>query len=257
MDGILMNDELIRKLAAKEKVPIGTIEKDYAITNILFLISQFSQISKMVFKGGTALKKVYFKDFRFSEDIDFTCLEDISEELISLLDSKKDSLDFAITKIKKESIVASSKKVTIKYNGFNNYPNSLRIDLSMRETVLRKPRNSIVLHKYRAIPIFTIPSMPVEEIMAEKVRAVIYSGAPRHLYDLNYLFCKQISLDSNMIKAKINLYDEDFNLDAFSKSVKEMEKDWIKDLGPFLPHDPPPFNEVSTNIFKKISSMAK
>ena len=34
-----MDDEMMQKLAAKEKVSIGTIEKDYAVTSILSLIS--------------------------------------------------------------------------------------------------------------------------------------------------------------------------------------------------------------------------
>ncbi|MGI0060679.1 MAG: nucleotidyl transferase AbiEii/AbiGii toxin family protein, partial [Nitrosotalea sp.] len=70
-----MNDEKIRILASKENVPIGTIEKDYAVTSVLSLIAQLSKLDKMVFKGGTAIKKVHFNDFRFSEDLDFTCSE--------------------------------------------------------------------------------------------------------------------------------------------------------------------------------------
>ena len=57
-----MDDEMIQKLAAKEKVPIGTIEKDYAVTSILSVISQFPKIDKMIFKGGTALKKLHFQN---------------------------------------------------------------------------------------------------------------------------------------------------------------------------------------------------
>lgn len=250
-----MDDEMIQKLAAKEKVPIGTIEKDYAVTGILFLISQFPKIDKMVFKGGTALKKVHFNDFRFSEDIDFTCLEDVSEELHSLLDSKKDSIDFTVTDIKKETTVGKSKKFTVKYNGFKNYPNNVRVDLSLREKVQNEPSNLEVLHNYSKIPPFSIPSMTVEEIMAEKVRAVIYSGAPRHLYDLNYLFAKQISLNPELVRTKIGLYSEDFSIEKFRKSIDEMEIDWIKDLNQLLPQNPPPFNETSSNVLQKISKI--
>jgi len=247
-----MDDEIIQKLAAQEKVPIGTIEKDYAVTSILYLISQFPKIDKMVFKGGTALKKVHFNDFRFSEDIDFTCLEDVSEELYSLLDRKKDSLDFTVTDIKKETTVGNSKKFAVKYNGFNNYPNNVRVDLSLREKVQNESRNLQVLHNYNAIPTFSIPSMTVEEIMAEKVRAVIYSGAPRHLYDLNYLLVKQISLNPELVRTKIRLYGEDFSIEKFRKSIEAMKKEWIKDLSPLLPQDPPPFNAVSSNVLQKI-----
>ena len=252
-----MDDEMIQKLAAKEKVPIGTIEKDYAITSILSVISQFPKIDKMMFKGGTALKKVHFNDFRFSEDIDFTCLEDVSEELYSLLDRKKDSLDFTVTDIKKETTVGNSKKFTVKYNGFKNYPNNVRVDLSLREKVQNESRNLNVLHNYNAIPTFSIPSMTIEEIMAEKVRAIIYSGAPRHLYDLNYLFDKQISLNPDLVRTKIGLYGEDFSIEKLGKSIEAMEKEWVKDLSPLLPQDLHPFNAVSSNVSQKISEIMK
>ena len=53
------------------------IEKDYMLSWILQGVSQHAALSKtIVFKGGTVLKKVYFKDYRFSEDLDFTLLDD-------------------------------------------------------------------------------------------------------------------------------------------------------------------------------------
>ena len=117
-----MDDEMIQKRARNEGVPIGTIEKDYAVTGILFLISQFPKIDRMVFKGGTTLKKAYFDDFGFSEDIDFTCLEGVSEDLHSLLESKKDQLDFAVRGITKRAGAGASRKMTVRYSGFRNHP---------------------------------------------------------------------------------------------------------------------------------------
>jgi len=53
------------------------IEKDYMLSWILQGISQHPSLSKIIiFKGGTVLKKVYFEDYRFSEDLDFTLLDD-------------------------------------------------------------------------------------------------------------------------------------------------------------------------------------
>lgn len=53
------------------------IEKDYILSWVLQGIAQHEELSKaIVFKGGTVLKKVYFKDYRFSEDLDFTLLDD-------------------------------------------------------------------------------------------------------------------------------------------------------------------------------------
>ena len=35
MDGIIMNENKIRQIAGKQKMPLGTIEKDYALTIVL------------------------------------------------------------------------------------------------------------------------------------------------------------------------------------------------------------------------------
>ena len=60
------------------------IEKDYILSWILFGVAKHEYLSKaIVFKGGTVLKKVYFEDYRFSEDLDFTLLNaGISNEQI-------------------------------------------------------------------------------------------------------------------------------------------------------------------------------
>jgi uncharacterized protein len=51
------------------------IEKDYIFSWILYGIAKQEQLSnEIVFKGGTVLKKVYFENYRFSEDLDFTLL---------------------------------------------------------------------------------------------------------------------------------------------------------------------------------------
>ncbi|WP_205097566.1 nucleotidyl transferase AbiEii/AbiGii toxin family protein [Candidatus Nitrosotenuis uzonensis] len=251
-----MDDKKLRKHAEKESVPIGTIEKDYTITNILTLISSFSKLDKMVFKGGTALKKIHFADFRFSEDIDFTCSEDVSTELGALLEDRMHDMDVNVTGItQEETAVEKSRQFVVKYKGYNNYPNSVKIDLSLRESVQNGSSNLAVLHDYDELPKFKIPTMTLQEIMAEKVRAVIYSAAPRHLYDLNFLFGKRIQLNPDLVRKKISLYGDEFSLDRFNRSISRMETRWKKDLERLLPEEPPQFNEISTNVLQKISEI--
>ena len=76
----------IQKKAMIVGVRDQQIEKDYILSWILFGISMHVYLSKtLVFKGGTVLKKVYFDDYRFSEDLDFTLLNtEISNEKIFL-----------------------------------------------------------------------------------------------------------------------------------------------------------------------------
>jgi predicted nucleotidyltransferase component of viral defense system len=51
----------------------NTIEKDYVLSWLLFGIANSNELKqKWIFKGGTCLKKCYFEQYRFSEDLDFT-----------------------------------------------------------------------------------------------------------------------------------------------------------------------------------------
>ena len=74
----------IQKKANKERVRDTQIEKDYILTWILTGVAANEVLSKaLAFKGGTVLKKFYFKDYRYSEDLDFTLVDDgISNEAI-------------------------------------------------------------------------------------------------------------------------------------------------------------------------------
>ena len=64
-------------MAARHRVRDTQIEKDYVLSWLLFSISKQPHLQKiLVFKGGTALKKVWFENYRFSEDLDFTLLDD-------------------------------------------------------------------------------------------------------------------------------------------------------------------------------------
>jgi predicted nucleotidyltransferase component of viral defense system len=62
----------VQRIAAQAGVSAEIIEKDYLIELILFYISRDDYLKNtFVFRGGTALKKIYFSDYRFSEDLDF------------------------------------------------------------------------------------------------------------------------------------------------------------------------------------------
>ncbi len=67
----------IQQKAIKNNVRDTQIEKDYVLSWILYGISQHPLLHQcLVFKGGTVLKKVYFEDYRYSEDLDFTLIDD-------------------------------------------------------------------------------------------------------------------------------------------------------------------------------------
>lgn len=79
----------INKVAAANRVNDRQIEKDYALSWVLFAISKNKILNKaLVFKGGTVLKKAYFEDYRFSEDLDFTLIDETirNEQILAEFD---------------------------------------------------------------------------------------------------------------------------------------------------------------------------
>lgn len=61
---------VFQQTAARIKLPVTAIEKDFWVTEILNILFSLPYAAKMVFKGGTSLSKVWGVISRFSEDID-------------------------------------------------------------------------------------------------------------------------------------------------------------------------------------------
>lgn len=254
-----MDEKTLRRLAGREQVPLGTLEKDYALTNLLSVIADFPKINSMVFKGGTALKKIYFDKFRFSEDLDFTCLEDVSDDFVNFLEKGMKSLDVKFTEIVEKEKKRESFKFKIQYLQFNGRTTSVRVDLSLREDVLTGSEIKPVLHFYDIFSnAFKVPAMSLEEIMAEKIRAILYTKHPRHLHDVWYLNKHGVKLNPGMIRTKIKtVYGDEFDIKKFRDGIAEKRNDWINDLRPLLPNDPPPFDMVSQKVLEIVTDATR
>lgn len=65
----------LQQAAKVGRVTQIVVERDYVQSYVLLGISRTEALREtLVFKGGTALKKMHFGDYRFSEDLDFTAL---------------------------------------------------------------------------------------------------------------------------------------------------------------------------------------
>jgi len=62
----LLSNRLAR--AGGRRIPEAVLERDYCLAWFLIGLSRSSLREHLVFKGGTALKRCYFGDYRFSED---------------------------------------------------------------------------------------------------------------------------------------------------------------------------------------------
>ena len=81
---------LSNRLAAdgSRRIREDVLERDYCLAWFLAVLSESDLKNILGFKGGTALKRCYFSDYRFSEDLDFTLLEAVPlEEILRRLDA--------------------------------------------------------------------------------------------------------------------------------------------------------------------------
>ncbi len=71
-----MKQKEIENIAVQHEVHKSVIDKDWVLGHLLNSIYRHEALKeKLVFKGGTCLKKCYFENYRFSEDLDFTLIE--------------------------------------------------------------------------------------------------------------------------------------------------------------------------------------
>lgn len=229
-------DEL-KRISGKEKIGLGVVEKDYAITVALMVLSRTKLSETMVFKGGTAIKKMFYPKTRFSEDLDFNCEHDLAEELEEEIERPlvENEHDVAFTGVTEEEPRSpEGRRLRLEYNDSNGYRTSIRVDLAFRERPVMKPRKMKVKNPY-GIRNIVITTMSIEEIMAEKVRALIVMRKPRHLYDVWFLLRRGIVLNKPLINKKLKLYSQTFSLETLRSAVRDAGQDWQTNLQALLP----------------------
>jgi predicted nucleotidyltransferase component of viral defense system len=72
------------------------LERDYCLAWFLCGLSESDLRPALAFKGGTALKRCYFSDYRFSEDLDFTLGQDKTSLVLKLRLRSKTGLFFTV-----------------------------------------------------------------------------------------------------------------------------------------------------------------
>ena len=226
---------------------LGHMGKDYVQEVLLLLI--YRNFDFLVFKGGTCLYKFYHLD-RFSEDLDFSATKEF--DLDAFLASLKAGLErFGLLVeeiIHKKAYETILLKLRVRAHLYRGAPSGLctiRIDINMKSDVLQ-PKTLTLRPLYSDIPVFEVLAMSQEEILAEKVRAVMTREKARDVYDLWFLL-KQAALDMALIQRKMGYYGLKFTLPLFRQRLNKAQDIWDQELTSLLPKTPK-FAEVKRAI---------
>lgn len=208
---MILKKEILKK-AEEWMVPSGTVDKDYVLGHFLNSFFNFGDNKKLfVFKGGTCLRKCYFNDYRFSEDLDFTLIyksflidksffEEIAKECEVTSGIKFWVRDFENIRSRD---VEKGYKCVINFWGANHNRNltappkerwqsKIEIDVSFDEEILFPLNYQPIFHPYSdldKIQCEKIATYSLEEILTEKIRSFYQRSykAPRDFYDVWYL----------------------------------------------------------------------
>jgi len=186
----------LQRLANREKIALGMLEEDYVLTEVLKALSQLPGLHKsLVFKGGTALRKVYFPHWRYSEDLDFTVTQDIPKEEL------RQNLNSWYQQVEQTTQIRLTTRMLHKANGYARvriqflgplaHPAMIYMDLSFDEPLCLKPEFRKVLTAPFPNEEQTVQVYPLEELMAEKMRSLVERGKSRDYYDVWRLLKEQ------------------------------------------------------------------
>lgn len=263
--------QLLRDQVDLHNVEFWIAEKDYALSYLLKAIAETDDLGEaLVLKGGTALRKLYFKDYRFSEDLDYSTRE------IGPIAGLDDRIHRAVQKA--EELMQERRPFRVEHEpmtqrdphpgGQSSYivrvqfPHHqmslcrLKVVITIDEPVILEPDRRSIIHDFPEVLTGTVLVYQLLEVAAEKMRALLQSLArveergwgtgrmPRDYYDLWYLLKNQKFPGddlTNLTREKASHRNVRANEvgDFFHPTLLEIAKrQWDKQLRIFVPTAP-------------------
>jgi len=262
----------IQSIARKEGLRDTQIEKNYVISWVTYGIANNPFLKEnLVFKGGTVLKKVYFPDYRFSEDLDFTFTgKDFDIEAI------KTAFNELIELVHEESRISISVQNETQHEtgNFNFYlaytgplggagaNKDIKVDISQDELIYNAPEEKQIINTYSDLEEkYTIFCYSLGEVIAEKMRSIIQRTAPRDIYDLWYLFeVEGQNIEDHVFAFQDKAKHKGYDPNELNKAIEQREKTFAKHWKDHLANqmtEIPDFNDVWRELGKHWRKLQK
>jgi predicted nucleotidyltransferase component of viral defense system len=277
----------IAVMAAQKGVPGATIEKDWALGHFLDAVFSVMELrDKLVFKGGTCLRKCFLPDYRFSEDLDFTSEDQMFKltgkhlSAISGLLNERTGMQTHLVSLRdllyKDQLAGF--EAVIKYWGADHSRNEVppppqrwqskvKIEVILYESILypisfreiEHPYSDALTENAKQIPCYSI-----EEILSEKMRSLVQRSytAPRDLYDLWFLsgYYKDIDLNelAKSFKKKMSFKGyvfTDVEQLLSAENDKPLKASWNNSLRRQVPGGIPGYEAVKTEVMKWLNTV--
>jgi len=192
---------LVNRLADRggRRLPESVLNLDYCLAWFLVGLSTSPLRDVLAFKGGTCLKRCYFVDYRFSEDLDFTQVADRPwadvkgdfEEIFATV-YERSHIQFGLANPEDVREHGDGYTFHLSYVGPLPKPATVKVDIRTREVVTTPLEERLVLPypEYEDLPTdASVMAYSLDEIVVEKTIALHdrVRKQPRDLYDIWYL----------------------------------------------------------------------
>ena len=230
----MISSNLISKISRQEGISWAIVEKDYFLTLLLDGVSNNWLLKEnLVFKGGTALRKAYFRHYRYSEDLDFTLKTPLNEKDLT------NALEFVFAYLKKEHNADFNLKsiynrkwfsdIKIQFTGIKGFKNSITLDIVSDEMLVDAVDGKLFFNPYYQNK-FSMLVYSLEEILAEKLRSLMQRTRVRDYYDVWFILtCDEIGLNMKKVK-EIFLQKVKYKKLAFTDKQQFLDPDKIRQI---------------------------
>jgi predicted nucleotidyltransferase component of viral defense system len=253
-------DAEVRRIARRAGVEPKVIDLDYVLGWALRGLAAHTDLeSQLLFKGGTCLRKCYFPDYRFSEDLDFTATRgfgpaDFERSVRDAFRWARDAsgIDFeaepARMEILDDEYGRESVQLRVYYRGphrSGGSPRAIRLDVNRDEVVVFPIERRRVIHDYSDADEFgtvTWPCYGLAEALTEKLRALLGQrrfAVSRDLFDIHQLIRSGVDETGvrDALPAKLNVKDlamTNVTADRMLSRKAEFLADWTRNLTPLV-----------------------
>jgi len=220
----MIRSQDIKEKAREYSVPVSTIERDYAQNWLL----KYLYHPNIILKGGTGIKKVYQENYRFSDDLDFSLTypikdKDLFTHMNEAVDKAKKEVGINFQISSKFAKTETGFRGKIYFNIIQNAagtPLSIKVDITNydNEIILLPTEKKKVFHSYSDELNAEIEVYSLEEIFAEKIRALIQRTRARDLYDTGMLY------DLINKNKALQILDEKFDFKGIALDVSSLTK---------------------------------
>jgi len=216
--------------ARKRNLTLQMIEKDYVLG---WLLHGLQAIKGLIFKGGTALSKIYFPEvWRLSEDLDFVFHKDfslITQSLTEVFQRVESQSGIKMT-LKSQYSNPQYLQLKIQYQAILG-KNWIKVDVTREKAF--EVRSENLKRTFSDYPPTKISVESPEEIAAQKLRALLERKKSRDFFDVwKLLDFVDLKHTRELFLQKCKIKGLEFSLERmFPAHLKEvLEPYWKREL---------------------------